>query len=479
MRRGEDQTVMLSWRWMAAGAAALAMGASGGVQAQVRHAHKATAAKPAAATSDPTTAADNAVADAAAAADAPATVAPTGPQPMREQVAATVNDDVISTYDLRQRVRLLIISSGVQVNDQNLQEIEREALRALIDERLQRDEIASVEKRQKDIKLYPTEKEIDEDFGSYAKQFNVTPAQLVISLKNSGVDAKTLRDQISISTAWRRYIGGRFRDNVHVSDSQVSAALKRVEAEAARPQYLVSEAFLDASAIGGQPQAMQGADELIKQIRGGAPFSAVARQFSALPSAANGGDAGWLSTGEMKPVIQSAVERMRPGEVSDPIPTQDGVYIVQLREKRSGEGVTTLTLKQAAIRLAPDAPANQVTAAAAKLTALREAAGGCAQLQTASAKVPGVVSGDLGEVNPKNLSPEFQRALVGLKPGQIGGPVRSGAGLHLLAVCASQTGSATTTTRADIENHMYSDQLTSIERRYLRDLRNSAAIETR
>ena len=158
---------------------------------------------------------------------------------------------------------------------------------------------------------------------------------------------------------------------------------------------------------------------------------------------------------------------------------QDGVYLVQLRDKRSGEGVTTLTLKQAAIRLPADAPADQVTAAAAKLVAVKEAAGGCAQLQGAAAKTPGVVSGDLGEVNVKNLSPEFQRALQGLKPGQIGGPVRSAAGLHLLAICASQTGSGVTTTRADIENHMYSDQLSMIERRYLRDLRNSAAIETR
>ena len=365
------------------------------------------------------------------------------------------------------------------MNAQNLPEIEREALRSLVDERLQRQEIQSVEKRQKDLKLFPTDKEVDAEVADYAKQFKVTAPQLVASLKNAGVDEKTLRDQISVSIAWRRYIGGRFRDNVHVNDAQITAALQRIAAAASKPQYLVSEAFIDASRVGGEPQAIQGATELVDQIRKGAPFAAVARQFSSLPTAANGGDAGWLSTGELDARIRNAVETLRPGQVSDPIPAQDGVYIVQLREKRSGEGSVTVTLKQAAMRLAPDAPADLVTADTAKLVALRDTAGGCEQLQAAAAKTPGVIVGDLGEVNPKDLSPEFKQVVDGLHAGQIGGPVRTQAGLHLLAVCKRQTGAASAPSRADMENRMVGEQLSMIERRYLRDLRNSAAIETR
>ncbi len=470
----EFSTVKFSLRALAGGAALLALAGAGGALAQT----PAPAPAPSAGAATAPAAAPTADAPAAApTADAPAE--PAGPQPLREQVAATVNDEIISTYDLRQRVRLLIISSGVQVNEQNLPEIEREALRGLVDERLQRQDIATVEARQKDIKLYPEAKEVDEEVATYAKQFNVTPKQLIASLKNAGVDEKTLRDQISIAIAWRRYIGGRFRDNVHVSDTQVAATLDRVKATASQPQYLLSEVFIDAARAGGQPQAVQGATQLVQQIRGGAPFGAVARQFSSLATAANGGDAGWLSEAEVPAALRPAVVKLRSGAVSDPIPVQDGVYIVALRDKRSGAGVTTLTLKQAAIRLAPDAPADQVTAATAKLVALRDGAGGCDQLPAAAAKVSGVIAGDLGAVNPDNLSPEFKSAVEGLKPGQIGGPVRTKAGLHILALCARQTGAGAAPSRADIENRMYGEQLSMIERRYLRDLRNSAAIDTR
>src|SRR5579883_2691105 len=53
--------------------------------------------------------------------------------PMSESVAAVVNDEIISTYDLAQRMRLLIATSGVQPNDQTLPQFQREALLSLID----------------------------------------------------------------------------------------------------------------------------------------------------------------------------------------------------------------------------------------------------------------------------------------------------------------------------------------------------------
>ena len=68
---------------------------------------------------------------ACAAGAALAAVAPVGPT-LREGVAAIVNDEVISTYDLRQRTLLLIVTSGVQVDQSSLPQIEREALRQLV-----------------------------------------------------------------------------------------------------------------------------------------------------------------------------------------------------------------------------------------------------------------------------------------------------------------------------------------------------------
>src|SRR3954466_14140788 len=79
---------------------------------------------------------------------------------LQEQVAATVNDEVISTYDLRQRVLLLVATSGVPATPENVQEIQAESLRSLVDEHLQLQEIRTAEARQgSGSTLIPDQKE--------------------------------------------------------------------------------------------------------------------------------------------------------------------------------------------------------------------------------------------------------------------------------------------------------------------------------
>ena len=170
---------------------------------------------------------------------------------------------------------------------------------------------------------------------------------------------------------------------------------------------------------------------------------------------------------------------MKAGSFSEPIVTQDGVYILQLRDKRAGAAAKMVKLTQAAIRLPADAKAEDVAAATAKLAALRDSAHGCEALSAAAGKMPGVAAGDLGETNIDDLSPDFRTAVNGMKPGEISAPLRTATGLHLIALCGRHIGGAAEPTRADVENRIYSDQLGAIARRFLRDLRNSATIESR
>ena len=404
---------------------------------------------------------------------------PAGPRPMTEAVAAVINSEVITTYDVRQRIRLLIVSTGVQPTEQNLPQIEREALRALVDESLQRQELQKFEGRAKGTKVFPSEKEIDAEIEDMATQYNVKGPALIKSLEGAGIEPATLRNQLKVQLGWRRYIGGRFRDNVRVGDDQITSMMARINAASAKPQYLVSEVFVDTQRSGGQEQALEGARQLAQQLKQGAPFAAVARQFSALPTAANGGDAGWLVSGELPPEVEAAVDQLKPGQISEPIPVRDGVYLVQLREKRAGAGAIMVDLKQAAVRLPREAPAADVAAAQAKLETLRTSIRSCDQVAPEAAKVQGVVAGDLGETSLEDLSPDFRKAIDGLKPGQVSAPVRTASGLHLVALCNRRIGGAREPTRAEVENRIYGEQLGMIARRFLRDLRNSAAIENR
>ncbi len=408
-------------------------------------------------------------------APAPAPAAPSG---ISESVVVTVNDDLVSTYDIVQRMRLLIVTAGLQPNDQNLPDIQREAIRSLVDERLEMQELRAQGKTQK-FDLVASDQEVDDEIASIARSNNTSGAQLLAQLAGQGVAPLTFRDQLRAEISWRGWIRGRYGQRLKIGDDQIKAYQKRMEGESGKPQYQIGEVFIDATRAGGMAAAHQGAEQLIGQLQKGAPFPAVARQFSNSPSAANGGDVGWVSSGEMAPEIDRVLADLRPGQLSAPIEVKDGIYIIYLKDRRAGDTSTVVKLKQAAIALPKTATPEDVSAAEAKLILLRPKLQGCDNMEAMAAKFPGVVSGDLGEADTKDLAPAFRAVVDTLQSGQVSGPVRTEAGVHLIAVCDKHKGGANQLTADQIEDRLYGQELAMIAKRQLRDLRNSATIESR
>ena len=408
--------------------------------------------------------------------------APTAPaaapvNPLSEGVAVVVNDQIISTYDLRQRMRLLMVTSGVQPTQQAMQQIQQEALRSLIDEHLELQEIRREEKEQK-FNIVADDNDVKREIDRIAAGNRMTGDQLLKALANAGVGANTMKEQLRAQVSWARWIQGRYGGSrMKISPDQVNAVIRQLELEAAKPQYQLSEIFLDAARVGGMNVAQDGANQLISQLQQGAPFAAVARQFSSATTAANGGDAGWLTESQIPPEIRDAVLAMRPGQLSQPIAGREGVYIVYLRDKRAGSGDEMVTLKQAAISLAKDATADQVEAARQKLMGLKQKITTCAEMETKANAVDGVLAGDLGEAGLKDLAPAFRDAIQGLQVNQVSDPIRTDAGLHLIAVCGRRQGGVELPTKEEIEERLQDQQLSMVSKRYLRDLKNSATIE--
>lgn len=412
----------------------------------------------------------------APAAEQPATPAP--PPGLSESVAAVVNDEIVSTYDLAQRMRLLIATSGIQPTQQNIGQFQREALISLVDERLQIQELRHQEREQK-MSIVATDEDVNEELREMAKGNNMSLEQFLASMQGQGIGQETLKEQIRAQISWQRWIRGRYGSRLRVGEDQVKAVQARMAAAASKPQYQISEVFIDANRVGGMETAMQGATQLVSQMQQGAPFQAVARQFSASATAASGGDAGWITPGEMAPEVDAALEQMRPGQLSQPIPVRDGVYIIHLRDKRSGQGATVVNLKQAAVALPAGATEGQIAQATATLATLKSQVTGCGDIEAKAANVSGVVAGDLGEAEIKDLAPAFRSAAESLQAGQLSDPIRTQAGLHVLAVCSKRAAGAENLSAEQIENRLYGQQLSMIARRYMRDLRTSATIETR
>ncbi len=87
-----------------------------------------------------------------------------------------------------------------------------------------------------------------------------------------------------------------------------------------------------------QSQVFIIAEDVLRQLQGGANFEELAQQYSEDPgSAIDGGSLGWFGRGVMVSEFEDAAFALKPGEVSGLVESAFGVHIIKLEKERESE----------------------------------------------------------------------------------------------------------------------------------------------
>lgn len=386
------------------------------------------------------------------------------------RAVAVVNDEIVSMLDLVMRTRLVVLSSGIQNSPETQSRLVRQVLRNLIDERLQLQEAARL-----DIQV--SEEEIDQAVIALAEQNRMSRGQFVNFLRSNDILPQTVRDRIRSGIAWQQVIARRLRPNVEISDAEVDQVMQRVAANLDQPALRVSEIFLSVDDVKQEDEVRRSAERLMDQLRAGADFSALARQFSQSATAAVGGDLGWVQEGELPDELNETLGRMRPGSAAGPIRTFSGFHILQLRDQRAAiANDTTLHLKQIFIPVAADASAERVSDVRARAADLREQITGCANVEEISEELGTNASGDLGRVQLSQLPPDIRDVISELPVNAPSPPLRVADGVSVVIVCDRD---AIGIDREEIRERLLRERLEMMAQRYMRDLRRAANVDIR
>lgn len=87
-----------------------------------------------------------------------------------------------------------------------------------------------------------------------------------------------------------------------------------------------------------EAQALEKLRDLRRRIQTGqTDFATLARQNSQDGSAAQGGDLGWANPGQFVPEFEQVMNRLSPGQISEPLISRFGVHLIELVERRRAE----------------------------------------------------------------------------------------------------------------------------------------------
>ena len=386
------------------------------------------------------------------------------------RAAAVVNDEIISMFDLAMRTRLAILASGLSDSPEVRSRLQRQVLRSLIDERLQLQEAERLE-------ITVDKNQTESAISMLAQQNNMSREEFLALLRNNDILPKALLDQIRGELTWRNVVQRRLRPTVDVGDEEIDEVIARMRSSQGRMQLRVSEILLGVDSVLQDDDVRRAAERLVEQLRRGANFEALARQFSQSATASVGGDLGWIEEGQLPDELGEALGRMRPGDLAGPIPTFGGFYVLLLRDQRRVSlGNATVNLKQLLFALPPDAAADQLQQARDKAAEVQPLIAGCESFDAIARDHGSPGSGDLGTLKLSELPEDLRRVIEPLPVGQASAPMRVGAGISLLLVCSREDDGID---RERIRTSLIGQRLDMLARRYLRDLRRAATVDIR
>ena len=350
-----------------------------------------------------------------------------------QRIAAVVNDDVVTVRDLNERLQLVMLTSGIRDSEQARSRLAPQVLRGLIEESLQLQEA-------KRLNLEVDQSEIDNALNTIAKRNKLSVDQMKSFLVQNGINLETLVRQVRAQIAWLEVVNRTIRPNVTVTVDQLDLAVQEARDSQGQPEYLLSEIVLPVDNPAQADRVAQDAQRLTQTLREGANFDSLAHQVSASASAERGGDLGWVSAAAIPPELQATLDRMRPGDISDPLSSPIGYHIFWLRDQRIAAAPVdssraAVEVKLAQILLPTDGSAAANAEARDRAAGLRRRLTDCPAMVQVASEVKAPASGDLGWLKVGDLPPDLGKAVLGLQVGEVSPPLQGPSGIHLLMVC--------------------------------------------
>jgi len=279
--------------------------------------------------------ADTAAATPASAAAAQST--PTPPEPPKPvpvqlpDVLARVNGEAVSRVEFERAVQALESRAGGPVPPDQRDQVLRGVLDQIIGYKLLLQESKARNLAVPDSEIEGRLKEIRDQFPS-EDAFKQMLTERKLTLDQVRADA---RQDMAIS----KLIEGEIVSKITVKPEQVTDFYAKnpdqfKQGESVRASHILIGVARDSDAA-AKAQARAKADQVLKEVKSGKDFAALAKQHSSDPgSAANGGDLGVFQQGQMVGPFNDVAFKLAPGAVSDIVETDFGFHIIKVAEKQ-------------------------------------------------------------------------------------------------------------------------------------------------
>jgi peptidyl-prolyl cis-trans isomerase SurA len=394
--------------------------------------------------------------------------------PNVRRATAVVNGEIITGTDIDQRIMLLTNGKMDEVPPEQREQLRIEILSQLVDESLRIQAATS-------DKLEVTDAEINDYVKRVAEQtFKRSVPDTEKFLAQIGSSIASLKKQVKAELAWNRVLGRNVTPFINVSDDEVNAVMARLTASRGTTEYRIGEIFLSATDE-NREQIYDTARKIVDQLKEGAPFRDLAKQFSEASTAAQGGDLGWVKLSQLPAALGNAAVEMKQNEIVV-VPVSSGASILLMIDQRqigaSDPRDAVLDLKQISIEFPAGSSEAKVGPMVKRFSEQTQKISGCGAADEIARSLGAEVVNRDG-IKVRDLPAALQSVMLGLSVGQSTPPYGSlQDGVRVFVVCGRNAPQAVQEKSFDqLMSEIENERIEKRAQLFMRDLRRDAIIE--
>ena len=259
-----------------------------------------------------------------------------------DRIVAIVNEDAVTLSELDEEIKPFVqqiqdAPYGPDERRQLLSKVRKDMLNRIIDQRL-------TDQESKRLGVSVDDSEIDKRVDAVKEQNFFTDEDLNKALEAEGYSLEEYREKIKEQLLSQRLVNMEVKSKIAITEEEISKYYENHKNDyGGAVQYHLRTVLIRVSSwenAEAKDMALERMNLVVEELKAGAPFETVARQYSEDVTAKEGGDLGLFNIEELAPELQETVRWLKEGEVSSVLQTAQGYQLLFVEEIRSASGKT-------------------------------------------------------------------------------------------------------------------------------------------
>ena len=244
-----------------------------------------------------------------------------------EGLIVSVDSEAVTTYDLSERIKIVLKSLNLEDNIKNRDSVRDRVLELLILEKIKK-----IESQKFNIVI--SDEELEE-FIAKLYDFPVDEYEkFKIFLEQQNIDIDVIKEQLKAELMWKKFTRQKFSSKITINKNEVDTLASNLMNKVGKVEYNYSEILFKNVIENDWKNTKKRMNKVLSLLESKSSFDLIAKKFDENISTTNLDKNRWVLEDNLDENLKNVLDKLDVGEIKSEIKIKNGYKILKLNQKR-------------------------------------------------------------------------------------------------------------------------------------------------